>query len=431
MKYQPFWLSLLSPQNQIITMSKDSHFTGQPVYSQVLKLLDREKILQISRETAGSEAYVKRFDGYQHLVVMLFGILKHFDSLRELEIGMKAEANKLQHLCLDYPVRRSTLAEANIRRPQEFFATVYAYLLEKYAKFLADSRPPKSYKGQPHEPKDWEKLLYMMDSTTITLFDNILKGVGRHPKSGKKKGGMKVHTVMKYHVGVPMVVQLTSAAKHDHYLLKEVYLPKDSTLAMDRAYIDYAQFQRLTDEGVCYVTKMKKNLKYSELSSVMYVSPNGLVTHSDKRIVFEKGELKHESRRVELWSNNSKKSVVLLTNNFELPVEDIEEIYKRRWAIETLYKQLKQNFPLHFFYGDSINAIQIQTWVVLIANLLCTIISRMIKRHVSFSQIVTMIRLTLMYYTNFISFMENPNQDEVKILAERYYSPPDMLPLFE
>ncbi len=109
-------------------MSKDSHFTGQPVYSQVLKLLDKEKILQISRETKGSEAYVKRFDGYQHLVVMLFGILKHFDSLRELEIGMKAEAHKLGHLGMNYLVRRSTLAEANIRRPQEFFASVYAYL---------------------------------------------------------------------------------------------------------------------------------------------------------------------------------------------------------------------------------------------------------------------------------------------------------------
>ena len=68
---------------------------------------------------------------------MLFGILKHFDSLRELEIGMKAEAHKLGHLGMDYLVRRSTLAEANIRRPQEFFARVYTYLLEKYAKFLA------------------------------------------------------------------------------------------------------------------------------------------------------------------------------------------------------------------------------------------------------------------------------------------------------
>ena len=233
-------------------MSKNSHFTGQPVYSQVLKLLDKEKILQISRETKGSEAYVKRFDGYKHLVVMLFGILKHFDSLRELEIGMKAEAHKLVHLGMDYLVRRSTLAEANIRRPQEFFARVYAYLLEKYAKFLADSRPPKSYKGQTHEPKDWEKLLYMMDSTTITLFDNILKGVGRHPKSGKKKGGMKVHTVMKYLVGVPMVVQLTSAAKHDHYLLKEVHLPKDSTLAMDRGYKPKGRFFWFTF-GICMV----------------------------------------------------------------------------------------------------------------------------------------------------------------------------------
>ena len=79
-----------------------------------------------------------------------------------------------------------------------------------------------------------------MDSTTITLFNNALKGVGRSPKSGKKKGRMKVHTVKKYHVGVSTVVQLTSATTHDQYLLKEVHLPKDATLTMDRAYVDYA-----------------------------------------------------------------------------------------------------------------------------------------------------------------------------------------------
>ena len=120
-----------------------------------------------------------------------------------------------------------------------------------------------------------------------------------------------------------------------------------------------------------------------------------------------------------------------MTNNLELDVKDLEEIYKRRWAIESLYKQLKQNFPLHFFYGDSVNAIQIQTWVVLIANLLCTVISRMIKRHVSFSQLVTMLRLTLMYYTDFISFMENPQNDELIIIAEKANSPPKELDLFD
>lgn len=170
-------------------MSKNSYFIGQPVYSQIINLLDKAEILKISHNTPGSEAYVKRLDGYQHLIIMLYGVLSHFDSLRELETGMKAEAHKLQHLGLDYMVKRSTLADANIRRPQEFFAQVYAVLLKKYAKFLADSRPKQGKKGNKGESKDWEKLLYMMDSTTISLFDNILKGVGRHPKSGKKKGG--------------------------------------------------------------------------------------------------------------------------------------------------------------------------------------------------------------------------------------------------
>ena len=171
---------------------------------------------------------------------------------------------------------------------------------------------------------------------------------------------MKVHTVMKYHVRVPMVVQLTSAAKHDHYLLKEVHMPKDSTLAMDRGYIDIAQFQRLTEEGVYYVTKMKKNLKFEILKSVTYVNAKGLVTHIDQKVRFTRGELTHDARRVEIFEEK-KKPVALLTNNLYFSVGDVSKIYRLRWVIESLYKQLKQNVPLHFFYGDSVNAIQIQT----------------------------------------------------------------------
>jgi len=401
-------------------MHKSTNFTGQPVYNQLLKLITRQTVEQLSKNIPGSEEYVKKLDGYTHLVIMLFAVFNHFDSLREVEIGMQAEAHKFTHLGLDYMVRRTTLSEANKRRPSEFFAQVYALLLKKYAPFLADSRTTK-------EQKEWEKLLYMMDSTTISLFDNILKGVGRNPKTGKKKGGMKVHTLMKYTEGVPMVVDLTSASKHDHYLLKKIYLPKDSTLAIDRAYIDYAQFQRFTDEGVCYVTKMKKNLKYTVISSVMYVNEKGLVTAKEEKIVFEKGNLRHESRKVEIWEENSAKSVVLLTNNFDFSVEDLREIYRRRWAIETLYKQLKQNFQLHFFYGDSVNAIEIQTWVVLIANLLCSVIQQKIKRHCSFSQIVTMVRQTLMYYIDFVAFMENPNSGWKIISEEHQKSPPKIV----
>ena len=94
-------------------MSESTYFTGQPVYCQVIKLLNKAKIQQISQEALGSERYVKRLIGWKHLIIiMLFGILKHFDSLRELEIGMKAETMKLSHLGLDYVVRRSTLTES-------------------------------------------------------------------------------------------------------------------------------------------------------------------------------------------------------------------------------------------------------------------------------------------------------------------------------
>ena len=112
--------------------------------------------------------------------------------------------------------------------------------------------------------------------------------------------------------------------------------------------------------------------------------------------------------------------MTLLTNNFELSVEELcRNLQAQVGHRNSLQTAETEFFLCTFFYGESVNAIQIQTWVVLIANLLCTVLSRMIKRHVSFSQIVTMLRLTLMYYTNFIAFMEDPQKDECAIGAKK------------
>ncbi|MDD5988839.1 MAG: transposase, partial [Bacteroidales bacterium] len=106
-------------------------------------------------------------------------------------------------------------------------------------------------------------------------------------------------------------------------------------------------FQRLTEEGVCYVTKMKKNLNYKVEESVAYVNSAGLVTYIDQKVLFTRDKLNHEARRVEIF-HEKKKPVVLLTNNCDFTIEDVSEIYRLRWAIESLYKQLKQNFPPTF-----------------------------------------------------------------------------------
>ena len=251
-------------------MGKSSHFSGQPLYGQVIKLLDKSKILEISRQKGG-EKYTKRFDAWVHLVVMLYAVIMRFDSLREITASLLAEARKLAHLGITFKIGKSTLADANKRRSETIFEDIYRHLYGTYRHRLSsDSRRKK-------EPK-WMKRLQIIDSTTITLFSNLLfKGVGRHPKTGKKKGGIKVHTVIHANEGVPSDIKFTSAATNDSFMLKPSTLSKGDIMAMDRAYIDYEKFEQLTQRGVIYVTKMKKSLKFTIQKDVMWQNSDGLM----------------------------------------------------------------------------------------------------------------------------------------------------------
>jgi len=396
------------------TMAKSTNFSGQPIYNQLLSLVNKEEITNISRR-GNHDRYVKKLDGYSHFVIMLYAVLMRFESLREIVIGMLSESHKLHHLSIDYMVKRSTLSEANNRRKSEFFERIYFSLYQKYKNDLADSRTNKS----------WEHLLHIMDSTTITLFSNVLKGAGRNPKQGKKKGGIKVHTVLKAEEGVPYSIHFTSAATHDHVMLGKLRLTDGAFLAMDRAYVDYKVFQELTDEGVFYVTKMKKNLRYIQKDGLYLVNEDGLVVVSDHKIELKKDDVTHISRRIEYWEEKKKLSSVLLTNNFDLEPEEIIAIYLRRWQIESLFKQLKQNFPLKYFFGESVNAIKTQIWITIIANLLLSVIKKRIRREWSFSNLVTMIRQTLMYYIDIYSFCENPEKAWLEIINCSNSSPPE------
>lgn len=195
---------------------------------------------------------MKRFDGWTHLVVMLYAVIMRFDSLREIMASIQAEARKLCHLGITTMPSRSTLSDANKRRPEIIFESIYRDLCTTYRNILSsDSRQNRD--------TAWMKRLQIIDSTTITLFSNLLfKGVGRHPKTGKKKGGIKVHTVIHANEGVPSDIKFTSAATNDSFMLRPSVLNKGDIIAMDRAYIDYEKLETLTQREVMYVTKMKK-----------------------------------------------------------------------------------------------------------------------------------------------------------------------------
>jgi hypothetical protein len=409
-------------------MSKSTHFIGQPLLGQLLSLIDHAEVLKISKRYGG-EHYVKHFDAWHHLVTMLYATIMRFDSLREIQASMTAESRKLSHLGLTKIPRKSTLSDANIRRPEVVFGAIYAALYDKYKGVLSsDSRNRGS-------TPSWLKKLKIMDSTTISLFSNIIfKGVGRNPKRGKKKGGLKVHATINANEGVPCDVKYTSAATHDHFLLCPSDLKGDDIVALDRAYIDYAKFEEMTQRGIVYVTKMKKNLVFEVLDDVIYQDKCGKMAVRVQHVVFTKKAkeviIKHHARIITYPDIQKKKLISLLTNDFEMPQQDIIDIYRKRWIIETLFKQLKQNFPLRYFYGESANAIKIQVWCTLIANLLLMVIKSNVKRSWSFSGLATMIRILLMYYVNYKSILEYPEKDwDVRI--EELIRPPDHRLLFD
>lgn len=403
-------------------MGKSTHFSGQPLYSQVVKLLDKSKVLQISREHGG-ERYIKRFDGWTHLVVMLYAVIMRFDSLREISTSLQAEARKLCHLSISMMTSRSTLSDANKRRPEIIFEAIYRNLYATYhSRLSSDSRSHK-------EPK-WMKQLQIIDSTTISLFSNLLfKGVGRHPKTGKKKGGIKVHTVIHANEGVPSDIKFTSAATNDSFMLQPSTLHKGDIMAMDRAYIDYEKLEEMTQRGVIYVTKMKKSLKYKTLSDTMYQTPNGLMEVRIQDVAFIKHkkerDIVHDSRIITYVDEKKRKLIPLLTNDMESDPAEIIDIYRKRWEIELLFKQIKQNFPLRYFYGESANTIKIQIWVTLIANLLLMVLKKGLTRSWSFSGLATMVRITLMYYLDFYSLFNCPEKDWETSLKGASGDPPE------
>ena len=406
-------------------MSKGTHFIGQPMFGQLISLLDKSKILKFSREKDG-ERYVKHFNAWQHMAIMLYAVIKRFDSLREITDSMFPEARKLSHLGINMMPRRSTLSDANARRSESIFEATYRDLYATYKDELSsDSRK--------HKTPQWMERLQIIDSTTITLFSNLLfKGIGRNPKSGRKKGGIKVHANIHANEGVPSDIKFTSAATNDSFMLKPANYTSGDILAFDRAYIDYAKFEELTRNGVVYVTKMKKNLVYAISDDTMYMTSDGKMSYRVQYVTFTKcvkdgKDIVHKARIITYVDikKTRAKLISLLTNDMEMPIEEIVEIYRKRWEIELLFKQLKQNFPLRYFYGESSNAIKIQIWVTLIANLLIMVLQKRIKRPWSFSGLATMVRIMFMYYVNCYTFFEEPEKDWLAILKSNESAPPE------
>lgn len=392
-------------------MGKSKNFSGQPIFNQLIKFIDKSEIKKIAKQH-GAERYVKKFSTYNHVIVMLFVAFEGYHSIREVILGLLANAHKLSHLGLSYLVRRSTFAEANQRRFSQVFGDIYMDVYRRHASVLADSRLSDA---------DLRRL-YIMDSTTISLFKDILKGVGRNPKEGKKKGGIKAHTIIKASENVPCLIRYSEAARHDHMFLEEVLsLAPGSIITFDKGYVDYAQYEEFTQNTIWYVTRLKDNALYQARKEFDIPDDADSGVLKDEEVILYYGDKKkqeHRARRIAYWDSENERLFEFITNNFELSAEEIALIYKKRWQIELLFKQLKQNFPLKYFLGDNENAIEIQIWTAMLANLLITLVKSRLKRKWAFSNMVSIIRQQLMNYIDIYCFLEDPEGSWREIIKE-------------
>lgn len=387
-------------------MSKSTFFTGQPVLNQLLSLIDSGSVRTLAR--AGKhDRYYKHFDTFTHLVTMLYCVFNRCTSSREVISGMKASHHKLQHVGIRKAPGRSTLCDANQKRCFTVFAAIYDQLYRRHRHLLPDSR-------LKIDPK-----LFIADASVITLFQQILKAPSPGKANGKRKGGIKVHTLINAADDVPLKISFTAASANDMPFLREINLEPGSFIVFDKGYVNYSEYERFSKEGVFFVTRQKKDAKYTVTHSAPLSKESvDLGVLSDQYLRqgtrTQAQKIKLQVRLVTFYDKESDRTFEFLTNNFSLSPQDIADLYKKRWLIEILFKRIKQNFPLKYFLGDNQNAIKVQIWCVFIADLLIKLVQVQLKRKWAFSNLSSIIRLHLMSYLNLVNFLNNPEQLSVK-----------------
>jgi len=389
-------------------MNKSNYFFGQSVFGQLISLINFDLVKDAVRNH-NSDYYTKKFSTSDHLISMLFSSFANCSSLREVAGAMLGLKGKTNHFQLKHIPHKSTLSDANARRSHLVFEQIYYSLYNQYGSIISDSR--KIY--------DWENKLEIIDSSTISLFKDILSCVGREPSNGRRKGGIKVHTQINLQENVPKMIWFSAATSHDKQFLKYAKLDKGKIAVFDRGYNDYKTFDDFTQQGIHFVTRLKSNASYTSIkeNDIPDYLDNGVIKDEIIQVdVKENGKFikKTELRKIAYWDNETSRCFEFITNLKGMNAGHIALIYKKRWQIELLFKQLKQNFPLKFFLGDNENAIKIQIWCTLIVNLLLTVIHKKIKRKWAFSNIVSFCRLHLFNYIHLLKFLENPEKDWLK-----------------
>ncbi len=364
------------------------------IFSQILQFVPR---LEFEAAVQKAKHREHGFASWDQFGAMMFCQLGHAQSLREITGGLASCEGKLKHLGMDGAPARSTLAYANENRPWQLYQDVFQTLLGRC-----------QHEAQNHKRKfRFKHKLLSIDGTMIELSLSVFDWAVYK----RTKGALKLHMVLDHDGYLPCYAVLTDGKESEISVAKSMTFQPGTMLVFDRGYPDHDWWLSLTRSKVNFVTRLKDNVSYGVVSE-REVPKGGDIIRDEVILLTSQQEIGPEAqlRRIEVWVEERKETMVFVTNNLKLAASTIAAIYKERWKIELFFKALKQSLKIKTFVGTSENAVQIQIWTALITMLLLKYLQMRSTFDWSFSHLVALIRHQLFVYRDLMTWLNNPFQ---------------------
>jgi transposase len=387
-------------------------YVAKLILAQLMEFLPRHEFNACVRRYRG-DFRTRGFSCRDQFLAMVFAQLTYRDSLRDVETCLRALAPKLYHAGFRSTVSRSTLADANERRDWRIYHD-FAQVLIRRARTLYAQEPLAIALDQT---------VYAFDSTTIELCLSLFPWA----HSQRKKGAIKLHTLLDLRGNIPCVVRVSTAKIADSTVLDQLLPEPGSFYIMDRGYNDFRRLRRWTQAGAFFVVRARKNITLVRRARRRVDRTTGL--RSDHTVGFQDRRTKKHYplslRRVTFFDVEHRRRFILLTNAFQLPAGVIPQLYRCRWQVELFFKWIKQHLKIKHFFGQSLNAVKTQVWIAISAYVLVAILKRELHLERSQYEILQILSLALFEKTpDLAGFLQQTVPHSLSTV-------PNQLPLFD
>lgn len=390
-------------------MSKSTNFyAGQPILGQLLNYIPKEIFAQSVSAYSSDDAH-RTVSSWDQFTFMFYGILTGSATLREIAKGFAIFGHKLAHCGIKSIPARSSISDANRDRNADMFGDFYMRLYRYYQSELSDSYLKLKINGEI-DPSQ----VQIFDSTTVSLFVDVFKNVGRTPENGQKKGGIKAFTKITLGERVPNFICLKSATTNEKLFLSQLDLSPGTIAIFDKGFHKFSQYKQWNEAKVHYVTRMNDNAKFKIIKErpLEDIDEVGVIKDAEIELSYNcpTTQIRQTviARMVAYIDTETGNQLVFLTNLMTVKALTVCMLYRNRWTIEPLFKQIKQSFELTYFLADSANGIKTQIWIAMILNLIFTVIHRAIKQAEDFATMVKIAAKHTSSYVYFVNFVRNP-----------------------